>query len=795
MSDSSPDRLSRIPTLTPSSPKRRPLAQRSDSERNSASTIRLVGEDEKEEPSSVYAKSPFPSHPTHHLPPGVSKLPPQRYAPFVDKDVLVSDENTPTNRSTIKTTQYDAPALKPLQLRRSNRGSTSTSISDADTSIITTSSLTTNDTFLSGPSSSRQSSRTTPPSSPITEAYYEDHFSRLEPVDEESALESPKSKSVARPTIRAVAPSASTERLPLNAKASGASLATTASSLSLPAHAHDYDGAPSPASSGNFQVYDHSSSQVSLTAGQERDLEPSPAPSIHSKPIHNYASLESLLLEESSRPATAKSYRPRSASSPKRPSSYASDSTTHPVQTATAVRIQYPVVRPPSTSGSWAEVPSPATSSKTPTPRMQNDPYRPPQWSSRLSTIASESERSNSYSTSTENGSRGKRRRTIGSFTSNGASTFSDPRSSEWEYGSGVLTGTESNISIPIPQPLFSPRPLPAVPDERYTQGRDSDERDDIVGELQAPYLRPQRSGILTRFSSKSSLRPSSSSSTRSQGSQISFVGELMWARRYYSTGEPVNMMNRNGSFVSESSGTARLNTATSGVTSSPISDTVPSNIWRPRNRPRDAVGQTARRLRQETRRIYRPQQRRSSEAISEEGTEASEGRRSHRLRSLSTPELSVREMRYSPHLRRDRRQTQRYSTWAAPSFDEPLSRTVFSPINRQIFCFALGFILPMAWWVAAFLPLPQRPDPENAPATTTPRASGLPPSSANPSEFSLQEKRWQKAQWWRRVNRILGVFGLVLVGTIIALAVIGTRGNGFNSGPSRTPITVSTSS
>jgi hypothetical protein len=68
----------------------------------------------------------------------------------------------------------------------------------------------------------------------------------------------------------------------------------------------------------------------------------------------------------------------------------------------------------------------------------------------------------------------------------------------------------------------------------------------------------------------------------------------------------------------------------------------------------------------------------------------------------------------------------------------------------------------------------------------------GAPQSTANLSEFSLEEKRWQKAQWWRRVNRALSLFGLLLVGAVIALAVIATRKNGFTSGqPQKTPITV----
>jgi hypothetical protein len=146
---------------------------------------------------------------------------------------------------------------------------------------------------------------------------------------------------------------------------------------------------------------------------------------------------------------------------------------------------------------------------------------------------------------------------------------------------------------------------------------------------------------------------------------------------------------------LSETSGTPRLNTATSGITSSPVSDTVPSNIWRPRNRPREGVEQPERRLRQETRRIRRPQQRRHSIAITEE-TELCDGQPGRRRRSLSAREHSMNEMMYSPHLRRDRRQTARYSVWAAPSFEEPFGKTMFGPTNRQIFCFALGFILPI---------------------------------------------------------------------------------------------------
>jgi len=56
---------------------------------------------------------------------------------------------------------------------------------------------------------------------------------------------------------------------------------------------------------------------------------------------------------------------------------------------------------------------------------------------------------------------------------------------------------------------------------------RDSEEGEDTVGELQAPVLRPQRSGYLSRVQ-RALSRPGSSESLQSQ---MSFQGELSWVR------------------------------------------------------------------------------------------------------------------------------------------------------------------------------------------------------------------------------------------------------------------------
>jgi hypothetical protein len=138
-------------------------------------------------------------------------------------------------------------------------------------------------------------------------------------------------------------------------------------------------------------------------------------------------------------------------------------------------------------------------------------------WSSRLSTIPSESEPGSHSNVSSgppsDQAQRSPRlRRVIGSIVSD--ASRSDP----------------SEASLPMrPPPLFSgaavaPRELPPLPP---APARDSEEGNDTVGELQPPVLRPQRSGYLARVKGALS-RPGSSESLKSQ---MSFQGELAWVR------------------------------------------------------------------------------------------------------------------------------------------------------------------------------------------------------------------------------------------------------------------------
>ncbi|KAL7274626.1 hypothetical protein RUND412_002458 [Rhizina undulata] len=108
-------------------------------------------------------------------------------------------------------------------------------------------------------------------------------------------------------------------------------------------------------------------------------------------------------------------------------------------------------------------------------------------------------------------------------------------------------------------------------------------------------------------------------------------------------------------------------------------------------------------------------------------------------------------------------------TTWSMPHLDHtPLTR--FENVDRQLILFCLGFILPICWIVAAFLPLPI---PRGSSRTAAPAAIDIESSSS----WTVEElRRYENARWWRRINRILSVGGLCVIGAIIALVIVATH-------------------
>ncbi|KAJ5173920.1 uncharacterized protein N7500_001851 [Penicillium coprophilum] len=126
----------------------------------------------------------------------------------------------------------------------------------------------------------------------------------------------------------------------------------------------------------------------------------------------------------------------------------------------------------------------------------------------------------------------------------------------------------------------------------------------------------------------------------------------------------------------------------------------------------------------------------------------------------------------WSPHLIPDRRVLQRStSRWRAPSLDSR-NEPVFGRRNIQVYSFCLGFICPVAWCVAAFLPLPPKP---KMPQMVEYESSSDVGAALEAQCVNLQQRRRDNARWWRNLNRWMISLGVVIVVVIIVLAVIGT--------------------
>ncbi|KAI2229291.1 hypothetical protein LOZ13_006634 [Ophidiomyces ophidiicola] len=117
----------------------------------------------------------------------------------------------------------------------------------------------------------------------------------------------------------------------------------------------------------------------------------------------------------------------------------------------------------------------------------------------------------------------------------------------------------------------------------------------------------------------------------------------------------------------------------------------------------------------------------------------------------------------WSPHLYPDHRigSFQR-SIWNPPSLDEA-AEGIVSWRNVQIYLFCLGFLLPLTWFVAAFLPLPPRIYPAQF-------STGQPDVERNFNNRvkHIDQIRYENARWWRRLNRCMTPVGLVIIATIV---------------------------
>ncbi|KAL9015018.1 MAG: hypothetical protein Q9173_000350 [Seirophora scorigena] len=122
----------------------------------------------------------------------------------------------------------------------------------------------------------------------------------------------------------------------------------------------------------------------------------------------------------------------------------------------------------------------------------------------------------------------------------------------------------------------------------------------------------------------------------------------------------------------------------------------------------------------------------------------------------------------WSPHLWQDRGDIGRRRFFKAPSLDEH-AEGPFSRRNAQVLLFTFGFIFPLAWFLAALLPLPSRSTVDiEDPGTEATDADDL-----RKRLGSINEARYENARWWRSLNRLMCILGILIIVAIVGSDVL----------------------
>ena len=139
----------------------------------------------------------------------------------------------------------------------------------------------------------------------------------------------------------------------------------------------------------------------------------------------------------------------------------------------------------------------------------------------------------------------------------------------------------------------------------------------------------------------------------------------------------------------------------------------------------------------------------------------------------------------WSPHLWHDRGAMGRRSIFQAPSLDVEAEGHGMSRRTAQIVLFTVGFAFPIgkaglhlydsgqtdmilqAWFIASFLPLPPRPiHNEKDPAPRVSRATMV--RDLENALDPVDERRYENARWWRSLNRLMSIVGVLIIATIV---------------------------
>lgn len=410
--------------------------------------------------------------------------------------------------------------------------------------------------------------------------------------------------------------------------------------------------------------------------------------------------------------------------------------------------VQYPVVRPPTASGSWAETTEPPPSQ--PPPR---NPLRF-RWKNPLSTVES-----------------------VGmTDRSSGSQHLADS-----SHASKASTVAANSPSVTPPLPAF-PRTAhgPRREVSRSTIRVVHEHQDAFDSDL-APIPGSRGSGRFSMFSRSSwgSNRRNEPRGYARPSSRGSFFRDSIpaWARTYYGRGARNSMLPQNystdniqdtrasrGFYNTENGQNHRYSTgpyytdySTGAYTSEPTASETSLTIQQSRSRPHDHhFGHTRNDSVPITR--VRPAEINLVEV-------------------RGAPRVKVSQT-WSPHLWQHRSSIpKRRSLFMAPALDRDVVSKTPKRRNIQVVLFTMGFVFPIGWFVAAFLPLPPQPGREGKDKGR--ERPGSRASIAQDLEDRLapvDEAQYENARWWRNLNRLMMVVGVFIIAAIIALAVVATH-------------------
>ncbi|KAL3457843.1 hypothetical protein BJX64DRAFT_268131 [Aspergillus heterothallicus] len=428
--------------------------------------------------------------------------------------------------------------------------------------------------------------------------------------------------------------------------------------------------------------------------------------------------------------STRPSYRTHSRSAT---SSSGSAAPRADIQAAVAVDsgvfIQYPIIRAPSSSGSRVDNTSNSAGSSEDNLPATTNSYPTDRFRSHLSTVTSR-------------------------WSAELDTSFPSPTDRP----------SESTMDLTPPPTAMTRQRLTTSSSVWLVNGSEDD--DEFLDSVASLPPRPTNPGVPTsQTSSSRSSSTRSNNNSKRPGTSSSFVANYLptWARMYYTSEEPAGdstlqsevslvaaparpatsnstVIQRFASVVSRARTFSNVTSATSNAANAASNTSgggfqpaslPPSDLRDPRNHWVKAP----------------------------ESTVTRSGSSLHRLRHS-----------WSPHLYPDRRVVApKSSVWRAPSLD---SRTepILGRRNIQVWSFCLGFICPLTWFIASFLPLPRKPEmmmEEN-------RGPEL-EATLKMRLYDLERRRYLNARWWRNLNRWMNPLGLVIITIIITLAVVGT--------------------